>query len=63
MGNSWKGVFYILGIIAAIYILIKYILPLLIGTLSIILNIAMWVAIIFFVVILIAYIAKMLKNR
>ncbi len=63
MGNSWKGIFYILGIIAAIYILIKYILPLFIQGISILLTIAMWIAIIFFVVILIAYIAKMLKNR
>ncbi|HON79827.1 MAG TPA: hydrophobic protein [Spirochaetota bacterium] len=63
MDNSWKGVVYILGIIAAVYLLIKYVLPLFIVGLGFVLKVVMWVALLFLCVVLVGYIFKMIKNQ
>ena len=63
MDNSWKGVVYILGIIAAVYLLIKYVLPLFVVGLGFVLKIVMWVALLFLCVVLVGYIFKMIKNQ
>ena len=63
MENSWRGVIYILGIIAAVYLVIRFIIPLIITGLGFLLNLIMWVAIALLAIILVAYVAKLLRNR
>ncbi len=63
MDDSIKGLLYIVGIIAALYLLIKYILPILLKGLEILLSIALWIAIGAIVVYLVLYVVKMLNER
>lgn len=67
MNNSWKGVFFILGIITAIYLVFRYLLPVvfkMVGwVIGISLFVAMWIVIGFFVVILIGYIVRMVRRE
>ncbi len=63
MDKSWKGVIYILGIIAALYLFIRYVVPFLFTFLGIVLKAVMWIAVVLIVMILIAYIIKMITKK
>ncbi len=63
MDDSMKGMLYIVGIIAALYLLIKYILPIVLKGLEILLSVALWIAIGAIVVYLVLYAVKMLNER
>lgn len=63
MDNSWKGVLYILGIIVAVYLVIKYVLPIFIVGLGFVLKVVLWVALLFLCIVLVGYIFKMIKNQ
>ncbi|HPA71472.1 MAG: hypothetical protein KBA61_10805 [Spirochaetes bacterium] len=63
MENSWRGLIYILGIITAAYLLIKYVLPLVLKGLEILLSAALWIGIAVLVVYLVMYAVKMLNER
>lgn len=63
MDDSMKGMLYIVGIIAALYLLIKYILPIILKGLEILLSVALWIAIGAIVVYLVLYVVKMLNER
>ncbi len=63
MDDSMKGLLYIVGIIAALYLLIKYIMPIILKGLEILLSIALWIAIGAIVVYLVLYVVKMLNER
>ena len=66
MSESWKKFFYILGIIAAIYLLFKFIVPIVFRILGWVIDasvfILMWGIIIFLVVLLIGYLVKLFKK-
>lgn len=63
MDDSMKGMLYIVGIIAALYLLIKYILPVILKALEILFSVALWIAIGAIVVYLLLYVVKMLNER
>jgi hypothetical protein len=63
MESSWRGLIYILGVITAAYLVIKYILPLVLKALEILLSAALWVGIALLVVYLVLYAVKMLNER
>ena len=67
MNNQWRSIFTILGIIAAIYLIFRYIIPIVFKMLGWVIGaalyIVMWIAIGFFVVILFGYIVRMIKSR
>ena len=63
MNESYRKIFYILGIIAAIYLGFKYLLPLIGFAFKAIIVIIMWAAIGLMVFLLIAYILKLIKNN
>lgn len=63
MENSWRGLIYILGVITAAYLLIKYVLPLVLKGLEILLSAALWIGIAVLVVYLVMYAVKMLNER
>lgn len=63
MDDSIKGMLYIVGIIAALYLIIKYIVPIILKGLEILLSVALWIAIGAIVVYLVLYVVKMLNER
>ncbi len=63
MNGSYRGILYILGIIAAAFLTIKYILPLLLTVLKVILSAALWLCIAVMTVYLILYVVRMLNER
>lgn len=63
MENSWRGLIYILGVITAAYLVIKYILPLVLKGLEILLSAALWIGIAVLVVYLVMHAVKMLNER
>jgi hypothetical protein len=66
MNNSWKGVFFILGIIAAVYLVFRYIIPVVFKMLGFVIGVAlyvvMWIVIAFFIVVLIGYIVRLVRR-
>lgn len=62
MNESYHKIFYFLGIIAAIYLGFKYLLPLIGFAFKAIVVIIMWAAIGLVVFMLIAYIIKLLRK-
>ena len=67
MESAFKRSFYYLGIVAALYIFFYYIFPLIFKILGIalkvILYVSIWAGIAFVVVLLIAHIVKVLRDR
>jgi hypothetical protein len=63
MDTSWRNFFYVLGAILVIFLAIKFLIPLLMATLGFILKLVLWVGLIVLVVILAAYLFRMIKNR
>ncbi len=63
MDDSMKGLLYILGVIAALYLVIKYVVPIILKGLEILLSVALWVAVGAIVVYLILHVVKMLNER
>jgi len=66
MKSSYQKIFYIIGIIAIVFIFLKYILPILLKFLGFVISgifqIIIWVIIIFLLVLVIAYIINRFKN-
>jgi hypothetical protein len=66
MNDSWKVVFYILGVIAAIYLVFRYIIPVIFKMLGFVIGVAlyvvMWIVIAFLVVVLIGYIVRLVRR-
>jgi len=63
MDDSYRGILYILGIIAAAYLSIKYILPFLLKALGILLSAVLWICIAVMAVYLVLYIVRILNER
>jgi hypothetical protein len=67
MSSTARGILYVLGFIAAVYLLFQYVLPLLFSflgvALTIIIKVVMWLALIVGFVVLVSYIVQYFKNR
>lgn len=67
MNDSTKKILLALGIIAAVYLFFRYILPIILKLLGIVIgaafHIILWVAIGFVIVVGIGYLLKVIKNR
>ncbi|HNR88876.1 MAG TPA: hypothetical protein PKM65_11095 [Spirochaetota bacterium] len=67
MDERWKNVFMVIGILAVVYVLFWHVLPAVLKAvgwlLGVLFQIAIWGAVIFGAVLLVAYIARMVKNR
>lgn len=66
MDNRWKGFFYVLGIIFAIYLLFRYIIPVVFKMLGcvigITLKIIMWGAVVLIFIILLGYAFRRIRR-
>ncbi|MCX7679243.1 MAG: hypothetical protein N2316_08475 [Spirochaetes bacterium] len=58
MDYTLRGMFYLVGIIAVLYLLVKYIIPVIIKGLEILLSVVLWVAVSVLVVYIIIYLIK-----
>lgn len=58
MDDTIKGMLYGVGIIAALYLLVKYIVPIIMKGIEIVLSFILWVAIAILIIYIILYILK-----
>ena len=63
MDNTWKGVIYILGMMAAAYLSLEYVIPLLFKGLLVIVTVALWICIGILALYLVMYSIKLLGGR
>ncbi len=63
MNESVRKILSYIGIIVAIYIAFKFILPLLIGIIALIFKIVIAVTLVIVIIMLVIYILDMIKNR
>ena len=67
MDSRWKGFFYVLGIIFAIYLLFRYIIPVIFKMLgcviSLTLKIFMWAVVVLIIIIIFGYIVRMVRSN
>ena len=66
MSENQKKVFVVIGVIAAAFLLVKYVLPIVFKILGFVLSsfmsILMWVVIVFVIILAIGYFSKMIKK-
>lgn len=67
MRKEWSVVIYLLGVVSAVYLLFRYIIPFALKFLGVVLGAAfyliMWVVIAFCVLLLVAYLVNMTRKR
>ena len=67
MRQEWSIVIYLLGVVSAVYLLFRYLIPFALKLIGVVLGAAfyliMWVVIVFCVLLLVAYLVNMARKR